>query len=348
MIRVYQKKFNRMKEAGLGQRKQVLDNKCSAAMKACIKENGMDYKLVPLGQHRHNHAEQAIQTFKAHFISILASVKNEFPLSLWCHLLEPTELTLNLLCQSRVAPKVSAFAHVHGTHNLMQKPFAPIGCAVQTHIKPDNRLSWDTRLEPGFNLGTSMEHHQCFRVYVTRTRATRISNTIMFKHQYIKSTMISPEFHMVAAAQQLITALQGNIPAGNETAEALTKVRELFTKIALAEKEVAKAKEQRNRLRANPLARITTHLPRVVVPSPRVDVPVPRVTGATQADCCIAQTGISMTMTHPPVQTLTTHSSWPPRLMHSPHRPGQTAFCRTKRMTIPHPSNKPQGLQHGA
>ena len=68
-----------MKAAGLGLKKQVLDNKCSVAMKACIKENGMDYKLVPPGQHRQNQAEQAIQTFKAHFISILAGINDEFP-----------------------------------------------------------------------------------------------------------------------------------------------------------------------------------------------------------------------------------------------------------------------------
>jgi hypothetical protein len=164
-----------------------------------------------------------------------------------------------------------------------------------------------------------MEHHQCFRVYVIRTRATRISNTVVFKHQYITSPTISPESHVVAAAQQLVTALQGNIPAGNKMAEALTKVSELFTKIALAKKEVAKAKEQRNRLRANPSAWITTHLPRVAVPPPRVDVPVPRVIEATQAVCCIAQIGVSTTMMRPPVQTLATRSSrplradaWPP------------------------------------
>ncbi len=160
-------------------------------MKACIKENGMDYELVPPGQHRRNQAEQAIQTFKAHFISILAGVNNKFPLLLWCHLLKPAELTLNLLCQSRVAPKILAFMHIHGTHDYIQKPFAPINCAVQMHIKPDDHLSWDTRSEPGFNLGTSMEHHQCFMVYVTRTRATRISDTVMLKHQYITSPMIS-------------------------------------------------------------------------------------------------------------------------------------------------------------
>jgi hypothetical protein len=212
MIRVYQKILNRMKVAGLGLKKQVLDNECLAAMKACIKKNNMDYELIPPGQHRQNQAERAIHTFKAHFISILAGINDKFLLLLWCYLLEPTELTLNLLRQSRVAPKILAFAHVHGTHDYMQKPFAPIGCEVQTHLKPDNHLSWDTRSEPGFNLGTSMEHHQCFRVYVTRTRATRISNTIVFEHQYITSLAISPESHVVAAVQQLVTALQGNIP----------------------------------------------------------------------------------------------------------------------------------------
>ncbi len=67
-IRVYQKILNRIKPAELGLIKQVLNNECLAAMKECIKENGIDYKLVPTGQHRCNQAERAIQTFKAHFI----------------------------------------------------------------------------------------------------------------------------------------------------------------------------------------------------------------------------------------------------------------------------------------
>ena len=277
-------------------------------MIACIKENGMTYELVPPGQHRRNQAERAIQTFKSHFISILAGVDDKFPLSLWCHLLEPTELTLNLLRQSRITPNISAFAHVHFNHDYMRKPFALIGCAIQTHVKPDNHLSWDTRSEPGFNLGTLMEHHCCFRVYVTRTRATRISNTVFFKHQYITNPTISPESHVVAAAQQLATALKGNIPAGNETAEALTKVSDLFTKIAAAKQATTAAKEQQNRLRANPTARITTHLPRLVVPLPRVAVPIPRVTEPSQADCRVVQIVTNPTVPRPVEQAPATCS----------------------------------------
>jgi len=189
---------------------------------------------VPPGNHRCNQAERAIQTFKAHFIAILAGVNDKFPLSLWCHLLEPTELTLNLLRQSKVAPKISAFAHVHGHHDYMKNPFAPLGCAIKAHVKLEDRQMWDARLDAGFSLGTSMQHHRCFCMYITKTRATRIGNTVFFKHQYITNRTVSPESHVVAAAQQLATALQGNIPAGNKTAEALKKASDLFPKIAMA------------------------------------------------------------------------------------------------------------------
>jgi hypothetical protein len=139
MIEAYQKVINRMKAAGLGLKTHRLDNKASKAYKQCICQNSMMHELVPPDNHRSNLAEWAIQTFKHHFISILSGVDDKFLLSLWCLLLEQTELTVNLLRQSKVAPKISAFAHVHGQHDYMKKPFAPIGCAVQIHVKPKNR-----------------------------------------------------------------------------------------------------------------------------------------------------------------------------------------------------------------
>ncbi len=148
--------------AGLGLKKHTLDNKASEAFKQCIQEQQMQYKLVPLGNHQRNQAECAIQTFKAPFILILAGVDDKFPLSLWCHLLKPTKRILNLLRQSKIAPKISAYAHVHGPHNYMKKPFVPLGCAIQAHIEPEDRRTWDTQSDAGFSLGTSMEHHRCF------------------------------------------------------------------------------------------------------------------------------------------------------------------------------------------
>jgi hypothetical protein len=169
MMAAYQRIVNRKRAVGLGLKKHILDNEASKAFKAKIKENKMEYELLPPGNHQQNQAERAIQTFKVHFISILAGIDDQFPLSLWCYLLEPTELTLNLLRQSNVAPKISAFAQVHGHHNYMKKPFAPLSCAIHSHVKPDNCRSWDARANAGFNLGTSMEHHRCYRIYITKT-----------------------------------------------------------------------------------------------------------------------------------------------------------------------------------
>jgi len=131
--------------------------------------------------------------------------------------------------------------------------------------------------------------HRCFKIYVTKTRASRVSDTVFFKHLYITNPVVSPESLVVAAAQQLTTALKGNIPTGNETVEALKKVSVLFTKIAEAKAAVAKVKEQRNMLRTYPEARRAIPLPRVAEQNPRVEMAIPRVNETPMADCCIAQ-----------------------------------------------------------
>ena len=132
---------------------------------------------------------------------------------------------------------------------------------------------------------------------------------MFFKHQYITNPTISPESHVVAVAQQLAAALKGNIPAGNETVEALKKVSKLFTKIAQSKQDNAKAKEQRNRLWANPAARATAPPPRVA------KAQIPRVAVATKADCRVVQIVASPTMPRPVEQAPTTHSQlWSPRV----------------------------------
>jgi hypothetical protein len=87
--------------------------------------------------------------FKNHLVSILSRVDDRFPLSLWCHLVQPAEFTVNLLQQSNTAPKVSAYAHVHGQHNYMKRLFAPLECAVMALIKPKNRQSRDVHADTG-------------------------------------------------------------------------------------------------------------------------------------------------------------------------------------------------------
>jgi hypothetical protein len=200
--------------------------------------------------------------------------------------MQPAELTINLLRQSNVAPKVSMYAHVHGQHNYMKHPFAPLGCAVMAHIKPKNRQSWDVHADTSFNIRTAIEHHQCLDIYIVKTRATRISDTVFFKHQYITNPQVTPKTLIIKAVLDLTSALKGILSCNGKMAEALQKFSKLFTKIAAAKSELAKAKEQRNNLQNHPNAHQTVPLTRVAErPStpasllPRVPIEI------TEAEC---------------------------------------------------------------
>ncbi len=110
----------------------ILDNEALMAFKAEIKKN-CNLQLVPPDTHRRNLAERAIQTFKSHFIAILAGVDPSFPMNLWDRLIPQAVLTLNLLQQSHEMPTVLVYQFFNETFDYNKMPLAPIGCAVQMH-----------------------------------------------------------------------------------------------------------------------------------------------------------------------------------------------------------------------
>ena len=90
--------MNRLHQAGIVPKKPKLDNKVSKSTKAMIRdEYHMTMELMSPGCHRRKAAEGAIQNFKAHFLSVLAGVADDFPMQFWDRLLSQTEITLNLL-----------------------------------------------------------------------------------------------------------------------------------------------------------------------------------------------------------------------------------------------------------
>jgi hypothetical protein len=106
-------------------------------------------------------------------VAILSGFNDRFPLSLWCHLVQPAEFTVNLLRQSNAMPKVLAYVHVHEQHNYMKRPFAPLECSVMAHVKTKNRRIWDVHRDVGFNIGTAMEHHRCFHVSIVKNKGNK-------------------------------------------------------------------------------------------------------------------------------------------------------------------------------
>jgi hypothetical protein len=86
-----------------------------------------------------------------------------------------------------------------------------------------------------------------------KTRATRISDPVFFKHQYIANPQVTPETLIIKAAMDLTSALKEMISPNGKTEEVLQKFSKLFTKIAAAKSELAKAKEQWNNLQITPI-----------------------------------------------------------------------------------------------
>jgi len=102
-----------------------MDNECSELTKDWLATTDITLELAPVAQHRTNKAERAIRTWKNHFLSTLAGIDPDCPLSLWEDFIEQTELTLNLMRESPSSPTISAFKRLCGKFDVNATPIAP-------------------------------------------------------------------------------------------------------------------------------------------------------------------------------------------------------------------------------
>ena len=168
----------------------------------------IDFQLTPVGLHRRNKAERAIQTFKNHFMAGLCSVDPDFPLHLWDKLLPQAEITLNLLRPSCINPKLSAYHQIHGPFDYNRTPLAPPGIKIQAYVRPDDRKSWAPHAQTGFYVGPAMDHYRCHRAWIKQTRQIRIVDTLRWRPHGFRMPTASREALIIAAANDLTAALK--------------------------------------------------------------------------------------------------------------------------------------------
>ena len=144
------------------------------------------FQLVLPHLHMRKSAERAIQTFKNHFIAGLASVSKNLPVHLYCRLLPHCLLTLNLLRPSRINPKLSAYAQLHGTFNFNRTSLAPPGTKTIIHGKPAIRGSWETCGYEGWYIGPALNNYRCHNVCANHTAHKRVADTVEFSPHYGK------------------------------------------------------------------------------------------------------------------------------------------------------------------
>ncbi len=184
-VAAYNTIMTRLAARGLLVDLQILDNEASAAYKHAITVTWQaKFQLVPPDMHCCNRAEWAIRTFKDHFLSILASVDASFPLYLWDLLLPQAELTLNLLRQLALNPRISAWEFFHGPFDFNKIPLGPVGCRVLIHAKPVTCCSWDFHAKKGFYIGPALDSYRCFKLVKSDTKSQVISDTVEFRHAY--------------------------------------------------------------------------------------------------------------------------------------------------------------------
>ena len=131
---------------------------------------------------------------------------------LWDLLIPQMEIQLNLQRQSRTVPKVSAYAHHYGPYDFNAHPLAPLGTAVEYHVKPATRISWGMRSVLGWYIGVSLEHYRCHRCWMKETKGIRTGNTVFFKHKYPTMHTLKPADLILTATRDPQEALEGDTP----------------------------------------------------------------------------------------------------------------------------------------
>ncbi len=188
----------------------------------------IDFQLVPPQVHLRNAAERAICTFKNHFIASLCSTNKDFLLHLWDRLLPQALITLNLLRGSRINPKLSAYAQLHGAFDYNRTPLAPPGTRVLVHKKPAVRGTWAPHAVDGWHLGPALNHYRCHRVWIWTTRAERILDTLAWFPSKVSMPTASPVARIKASVLDLLAALSHPIPNSPTSLLALTEHAELL------------------------------------------------------------------------------------------------------------------------
>jgi hypothetical protein len=114
-----------------------MDNEASTAVQHFLYSKYIQFQLVAPHVHQQNTTERAIQMFKNHFIAILCSTDKQFPIHLWDRLIPQAIISLILLIQSRLNPKLSAHVQLKCPFNYNATPLTPQGTRIVIHKQRD-------------------------------------------------------------------------------------------------------------------------------------------------------------------------------------------------------------------
>lgn len=234
-VQAYTTVHNRLVKAGLRPQLHMLDNECSDLLREYITNQGTKLQTTPVGIHRRNAAERAIQTFKNHFIAGLATTDPNFPLHLWDRLLPQAVISINILRTSRINPNLSAYAQVFGQFDFMATPLAPPGIHVLVHEKPRDRKTWAPKGKDGWYLGPAMDSYRCFRTWIWETQRERKADTLTWFPMHLQMPIATATDLAIAGITDIVNSLNNptlpnSIPLDDTELQTLKNLSEIFTR----------------------------------------------------------------------------------------------------------------------
>jgi hypothetical protein len=317
----------RLKSNGFAPELHILDNECSDELKQAFCKYDVAFQRVPPHSHRRNAAERAIQTWKNHFCSGLATCDPKFPLTEWDLLMPQADLTLNLLRSSRRQPRLSAHACLHGNFDFNQSPLAPPGTRVVVHVTPGERRNMAPHGVDGWYVGPSTEHYRCHKCYIPSTFGIRDALTVdWFPHQVPFPTVTADEYLRQTAADML-TLLQDQTANPIPSLTYGSPITNAYIQIAQILKR-ATARPEPTPIAAAPEQRVP------IGPPPAPEQRVPLGTPAPAQHPVLPPTPASPTITATP-RTTAKKKAPPIRFptCRGPPRPGQRSTARPQRHT---------------
>ena len=127
---------------------------------------------------------------------------------MWDNLLSQIELTLNLLCQATLNPRILAWEYFNGAFEYAVTPLCPIGCKIIIHTTSNNHKPWDQRGREGLSVRPALHHYRFIQAIDSKTKALLITDTAEYLHESLTQTSVTPEDIMTHTIHFLSAALK--------------------------------------------------------------------------------------------------------------------------------------------
>ena len=219
LIRAYDEAYTVLTSCGFRPVLHRIDNEISKELIASITNKGLNYEVMPPCNHKRNPAERAIQTFKAHFISIISGLDKNYPGEAWHLLIPQVNMTLNMLRECGVNSAHSTYSYIHGTFNFNAHPLAPLGCRAIAHERSitngGTRTSFGDRGKVGYYIGPAMNSYRVWRFFIPATGGVIETDTAQFMPKHpLPTTTIATE--IAASLKAIESALDKPQPPHTE------------------------------------------------------------------------------------------------------------------------------------